>query len=110
MQVWRGDPPGHFSSLSDLADLSETFGDLRGRNDEAGSLFLVSVSPQFQVWPTLFVTQRFYQGVGSFDPGVLIVPETGLGLVGAGERLLAYHLDDPPVRPWEDTADAGFWW
>ncbi|GGJ87492.1 hypothetical protein [Deinococcus aquiradiocola] len=110
VQVWRRELPGHFGSLSDLADLSETFGPLNAREDEDGSLFCVSVSPQFQIWPALLVTQRFSPDVGGFDPGVLIVPETGVVLVGAGERLLAYRLDDPPVRLWEDTASVGFWW
>jgi hypothetical protein len=110
VQVWRGELPGHFSSLSDLADLSETFGDLRDRSDEDGTLFCASVGPQFQTWPDLLVTQRFSPDVGGFDPGVLVVPETRVVLIGAGERLLAYRLDDPPVRLWEDATDAGFWW
>ena len=110
VQVWRGELPGHFGSLSDLADLSERFGNLKGREDEDGTLFCVAVSPQFQTWPDLLVAQQFYPDVGGFDPGVLIVPETGLVLIGAGERLLAYRLGDPPVRLWEDAANFGFWW
>lgn len=47
--------------------------------------------------------------MGGFDPGVLVIPETGLVLIGAGERLLAYRLGDPPVRLWEDAANSGFW-
>ena len=107
VQVWRGELPGHVGQLLARADLSETFGDLDGGE---GTLFCFSVSAQFQVWPQLFVAQRFSPDVGGFDPGVLVVPETGLVLVGAGERLLAYRLDDPPVRLWEDGTDAGFWW
>jgi hypothetical protein len=110
VQVWRGELPGHYGQLMELADLGETFGNLKGRDDEDGSLFCVSISPQFQMWPALMVTQRFSPDVGGFDPGVLIVPETGLVFIGAGERLLAYRLDDPPVRFWEDHAEASFWW
>ena len=43
-----------------------------------------------------------------FDPGLLLVPETGVLFLGAGERLLAYGLDQPR-RLWEDTAEVGFW-
>jgi len=109
VEVWRTELPGHFGPLSERAELSETFGDLRGRNDEDGSLFCVSVGPQFQTWPTLFVTQRFSPDAGGFDPGVLVIPETGLVLIGAGTRLLAYDLSGP-TRLWEDVAFFGFWW
>jgi len=29
--------------------------------------------------------------------------------MGAGTRLLAYRLDDPPTRLWEDSTEMGFW-
>ena len=38
----------------------------------------------------------------------MLVPETDLLLLGAGDRLLAYRLD-LPEQLWEDVADAGFW-
>ena len=109
VQVWRGELPAHFEQLQQLADLSETFGHLGEQNDEDGSLFCVSVSPQFQIWPSLVVAQRFSPDMGGFDPGVLIVPETGLVLIGAGERLLAYDLNRAE-RLWEDRTEVGFWW
>jgi hypothetical protein len=59
-------------------------------------------------WPSLVVAQRFSPCSGGFDPGVLLVPETGVFFVGAGERLLAYTLQGP-ARLWEDQANTGFW-
>ena len=38
----------------------------------------------------------------------MIIPETSLLMIGAGERLLAYDLETPR-RLWEDEAEAGFW-
>src|SRR5262249_29337281 len=58
-------------------------------------------------WPFLVVVQR-YDPAGGFHPGTLLVPETDLLFIGAGERLLAYHLDGP-ARRWIDTAECGFW-
>jgi hypothetical protein len=57
-------------------------------------------------WPFLCVALR-YHPEGGGDPGVLLVPETGLLFIGAGERLLAYDLHGPQ-RLWEDQADTGF--
>jgi len=57
-------------------------------------------------WPILCVAQR-YRREGGGDPGVLLVPETGILFIGAGERLLAYDLHGPR-RLWEDQADTGF--
>jgi hypothetical protein len=59
-------------------------------------------------WPFLVVAQRYWPAVAGFSPGVLLVPETGLLFIGAGERLIAYDLNGPR-RLWEDTADTGFW-
>ena len=59
-------------------------------------------------WPFLTVTQRFWPCAGGFTPGVILVPETRLLLIGAGERLLAYDLEKPQML-WEDTAEFGFW-
>lgn len=60
-------------------------------------------------WPFLIVAQRYSPGPQSgFYPGVLFVPETHLLLLGAGERLLAYALDEP-VRLWECLLPGGFW-
>ena len=45
-------------------------------------------------------------GVG-FEPGAILVPETKVLFIGAGERLLAYRID-PLTKLWEDRADTGF--
>lgn len=60
-------------------------------------------------WPFLIVAQRYQPASeGGFFPGVLLVPETDVLFIGAGERLLAYSLREPK-RLWEDRADIGFW-
>ena len=60
-------------------------------------------------WPFLVVAQIYSPTAeGGFHPGALLVPETGVLFVGAGERLLAYELDSPR-KLWEDVADVGFW-
>jgi hypothetical protein len=57
----------------------------------------------------LIVTQRYQPAGSGFTPGVLIVPDTGLILIGAGCRLLAYSSsDDRWTRLWVDTAE-WFW-
>jgi hypothetical protein len=60
-------------------------------------------------WPLLVVAQVYSPTVdGGFHPGALLVAETGILFLGAGERLLAYELGSPR-RLWEDAADVGFW-
>jgi hypothetical protein len=84
------------------AGLAEEF-DLR---DSEGSSCFLSVS-RGAVWPFLVVAQR-YHPAGGFHPGALLVPETDLLFIGAGERLRAYGLGGP-VRLWIDTTEFGFW-
>ena len=59
-------------------------------------------------WPFLLVAQRYSPAGGGFHPGVVLLPDTRLLFVGAGERLLAYRLDRPE-RLWEDMTAGGFW-
>ncbi len=59
-------------------------------------------------WPELVIAQRYYPFDFGFDPGALIVPETDVLFVGAGERLLAYDLSRPK-RLWVDDTSCGFW-
>lgn len=76
--------------------------------DQEDFLYL-AVSRGDTYWPLLIVTQRYTPGPeAGFYPGVLLLPETSLLVVGAGERLLAYRLN-PPAKLWEDDADTGFW-
>ena len=60
-------------------------------------------------WPFLVLAQRYSPTPASgFFPGALLVPESGLLFVGAGERLLCYDLT-AIKRIWEDTTNTGFW-
>ena len=80
-------------------DLSQT--------EQGLCFFGVSLTPNG--FPELLVSQRYEPSVQGFDPGILIVPETGLVFIGAGERVLAYRLHPVPARLWIDQADIGFW-
>ena len=76
-------------------------------NPEGTSVFF-AVGEQ-NLWPSLVVAQRCVPGEDSgFHPGALVVPETDLVFIGAGERILAYDLVGPS-RIWEDSAEMGFW-
>jgi hypothetical protein len=77
--------------------------DLTGR----GGLCFLAVQRNSD-WPFLVVAQRYSPSEAGFWPGALLVPETGLVFIGAGERVLAYQLEEPR-RLWEDQADTGFW-
>ena len=60
-------------------------------------------------WPFLVLAQRYSPtSAAGFFPGALLVPESGLLFVGAGERLICYDLN-AVKRIWEDTAYTGFW-
>jgi len=59
-------------------------------------------------WPFLTVAQNYWPAGCGFNPGVLLVPETSVLFIGAGERLLAYDLKKPK-RLWIDSANTGFW-
>ena len=101
--VHRGPLPALYGSYRQHATLAEAF-DIDRPDGEA---CLVTVGPAGG-WPSLVVAQRFEPCVAGFDPGVLLVPEAAVLFVGAGTRLLAYALDGPPLRMWEDRADVGF--
>jgi hypothetical protein len=75
---------------------------------DKGDSYFLAVSRAGDPWPRLVVAQR-YQPCHGFDPGIALVPETAVLFAGAGTRLLAYALLDPPRRLWEDAADMGFW-
>ena len=73
------------------------------------AFLFVAVSLPGDDWPSLVVQQRYGPGGSSgFTPGLLVAPETGLLLIGAGTRLLAYDLPRR-VRIWEDATPCGFW-
>jgi len=59
-------------------------------------------------WPLLVVVQRYAPASNAgFYPGVLIVPETDILFLGAGERVLIYDLK-LPRKLGVDMADTGF--
>lgn len=59
-------------------------------------------------WPILTIVQRYSPSQAGFIPGAIFVPETSTFFVGAGERLLAYNIDNPR-RLWVDSTRSGFW-
>lgn len=75
------------------------------RNSEGKNCF-VSVGKNND-WPFLVVAQRYSPAGYGFSPGALLVPETKLLFIGAGERLLAYDLEIPK-RIWNDSTYCGF--
>jgi hypothetical protein len=58
--------------------------------------------------PQLLVAQSFSPAGGGFEPGLLLVPTTATLFIGAGQRIVAYDLDEPR-RLWVDSAECGFW-
>ena len=95
--------PEIYSHFVERARLTEEF-DLR---ESDGEICFVGVARDSS-WPFLVVAQHYLPAGGGFHPGILIVAETNVAFVGAGERLLAYDLV-APKRLWEDAADCGFW-
>lgn len=76
-------------------------------DNPSGTCFF-SVSQPGMDWPG-FVLALGYSPAGyGFSPGVLLVPETGILYVGAGETLLAFDLNTGK-KLWEDFANCGFW-
>ena len=93
------------------AKLSESF----GLSDD-GDYLLVGASQPSREWPTLVVEQRYDPGIRSgFTPGVHLMTETSILLIGAGTRLLAYDILRAK-RLWQDKTSCGFerddldWW
>lgn len=96
-------PPMYYSSCR-RAQLVDTF-ELEGA---FSSLCYLEVRRGHD-WPFLIVAQRYSPGASSgFYPGALLIPETDILLLGAGERLLAYDLAGPQ-RLWEVHLTSGFW-
>ena len=96
--------PASVNEYAERAQLAEQF-DL---SKPEGTAAFFAIGEQ-NLWPSLVVAQRCVPGEDSgFHPGVLVVPETDLVFIGAGERILAYDLVGPS-KIWEDSADTGFW-
>ncbi len=98
------EPPLRYEWAKQRAELLEEF-DLQGSDGD----FCYLVAGRSIDHPTLVLAQRHDPPeAAGFYPGVLVVPETDVLFVGAGERLLAYDLAHP-ARLWEDVADTAFW-
>jgi hypothetical protein len=95
--------PEIYQHYVERARLTEEF-DLR---ESDGEICFLGVG-RGSSWPFLVVAQRYAPAGYGFNPGILLIPETDVVLVGAGDRLLAYDLV-APKRLWEDAADCGFW-
>lgn len=68
----------------------------------------VRAATEWPTWPLLCVAQHYSpSSAAGCYPGFLLVPETAILFIGAGERIVAYDLHGP-VRRWEDHTDAGF--
>jgi hypothetical protein len=96
--------PASLATFEASASLRVSF----DRTSNAGDAFFVAIGVASE-WPSLVVTQRFSPCQEGFDPGIAFVPTTRTLFMGAGTRLLAYRLDDPPFQLWEDAAAVGFW-
>jgi hypothetical protein len=73
-----------------------------------GTLLCFAVSRGSSDWPELALELRFQPGPeAGFHPGFLLIPESGVLLVGAGMHILAYGLS-PVRRISEDVTEAGF--
>ncbi|WP_243611665.1 hypothetical protein [Shimia aestuarii] len=70
--------------------------------------FGVTKSETRNGWPSVVVAQRYRDAQQSFSPGILLVPDTSLVFIGAGERLLCYNIEEK-TRLWEDETHLGFW-
>jgi hypothetical protein len=55
----------------------------------------------------LLALKLTFEPQGGTYPGVVLIPETSVLFIGAGETLLAYRLDGPE-KLWHDTNDSGF--
>jgi hypothetical protein len=94
--------PPLYSQIKSSAQLVEEF-DMHGR-----AHCCIVVRKCGSARPGIVVAQSCAFGGAGFEPGALLVPETRIVFIGAGERLLAYELE-PPSRIWEDLADGGFY-
>lgn len=102
ISVQRGSLPAIYNDYKRHAQLAEEF----ALRPHEGELCFLSISAAHH-WPFLTVAQRFELSEGGFDPAALLVPETNTLFLGAGRRLLGYHLN-PPRRLWEQPAASGF--
>ncbi len=99
----HGRLPSPFTSYYRDAQLVEDF-TVDARNDDQAVVLVEQNGGK----PILVVKQRCPAATAGFYPGLLVVPETNLLFIGAGERLLCYNLLTVQ-RIWIDEAACGFW-
>lgn len=103
LRIFEDGVPADWTGLRASAALFDEY-DVQSREPGPVGVAVLS-TPQGR---ELVVAQHQQPSGPGFPLGVLLVPETGLLLIGAGERLLAYDIR-VPERLWEDRAEFGFW-
>src|SRR5688572_13633807 len=84
-----GELPSIYRAEVQRATLHDDFG-IKGSE---GTLLVVTVIRSTADWPDLVISQRFSPGPqAGFHPGIFLISETQILLVGAGTHLLAYDL------------------
>ncbi|GHF89936.1 hypothetical protein [Deinococcus ficus] len=101
IQVWDG-VPAHDTTLRQRATLVDEY-DLH--SPEPGIISTVTVAPQGGD-PVRLVSQHQALDPQGFPLGGVVVPDTGLVLIGAAHWLLAYHLHSLR-KLWEDHVEVG---
>lgn len=94
--------PGMYEEYIKRAQLVEEI-NLSGSE---GTLCFLAVS-RGDDWPFLVVAQRYAPDADGFNPGALLIPETDLLFLGAGNQTLAFDLCTPK-KLWEDDVEVGF--
>ncbi|MEL6839768.1 MAG: hypothetical protein AAFP85_10775 [Pseudomonadota bacterium] len=106
LRIQDGDLPSIFTAYLDHADYVDKI-DLD--NPEGRFLFFGALNRgQEDGWPSIISAQKYRDERRTFTPGFLVVPNTSLVFVGAGERLLCYDVQNK-TRLWEDETTFGFW-
>ncbi len=106
LQMEDGSLPSIFTSYLKNAEFVDQ---IDVNNDEGRFLFVgISKGATNNGWPSLVIVQKYQDHRQTFSPGFLVVPDTSLVFLGAGERLLCYDLEGK-ARLWEDETGCGFW-
>ncbi len=106
VEIEDGELPTDFATYLEKAQFVDQV-DIN--NPDGRFLFLgISEGQTNECWPSLVLAQKYQDAQQSFKPGILLLPNTCLLFVGAGERLLCYDLVGKR-RLWEDQTDFGFW-
>lgn len=101
--VLEGALPADYDHLRSSAKIFEEYAVRTRESGPVSTVMIVS-----ERIPHLVVAQHHAPDGPGFPLGLLIVPETGVVFIGAGERVLAYDLPQS-CRLWEDHAQMGFW-